>query len=72
MPKIAKKSNFGKMRKFIKDFGDVLSINKDGLTKKEILFCQSCMVRVICDQKSRQTLHDSGLHRNQCKAELKT
>jgi hypothetical protein len=62
MPKTAKTKS-EKMRYFVTEFGDVLTINKDIKTNNEILFCQSCMVRVSCDQKSQVKHHiESGIH----------
>jgi nitrogen fixation/metabolism regulation signal transduction histidine kinase len=54
MPPIPKTKSI-KLRKLLNEFGSVFSINTDQITKTETLFCNSCEVKVNCDQRSDST-----------------
>jgi hypothetical protein len=71
MPK-QKESSLTRMRRYIKEFGDVLTVQTDDKTKANVLYCQCCLTVVNSDQRSHvvQHLHTSS-HRNKVK-DLKT
>jgi hypothetical protein len=67
MPKIAE-SSLVKMKRFVREFGDVFTINTDVKTNIHILYCQSCLVKVNCDQRFQVTQHvNTGQHQKSIK-----
>jgi hypothetical protein len=64
MPKESK-SEFVKLKQFVREFGEAFCINTDHILKKQILFCQSCNCEVNCGQKSQVKQHiKTQNHRN--------
>jgi uncharacterized protein YlbG (UPF0298 family) len=64
MPK-QPESHLCKMKRYIREFGDVLTIQTDQKTKSQILFCQCCCTKVSVEKRSHVKQHfDSGLHQN--------
>jgi len=67
MPK-QPESHLCKMKRYIREFGDVLTIQTDQKTKSQILFCQCCCTKVSFEKRSHVKQHlDSGLHQNKAK-----
>jgi len=67
MPKESK-SEFVKLKKLVREFGEAFCINTDPILKKQILFCQSCNCEVNCGQKSQVKQHiKTQNHRNSIK-----
>jgi uncharacterized protein YoxC len=57
-----------KMKRFVREFGDVLIINTDQMTKTHVLYCQCCEVVVNCDRKTLVQQHiNTGKHKNKVK-----
>jgi hypothetical protein len=67
MPKQAAE-NLVKMTRFVREFGDVFTINIDMKTNTHILYCQSCTVKINCDQRFQVTQHvNTGQHQKSIK-----
>jgi hypothetical protein len=62
------KSEFVKLKQFVREFGEAFCINTDPILKKQILFCQSWNCEVNCGQKSqaKQRINTQN-HRNSIK-----
>ena len=56
MPK-TQETQTHRMRRFIGEFGDVLTIQIDDKTKSQVLYCQSCLCVVSSDQRSHVEQH---------------
>jgi hypothetical protein len=67
MPKQSK-SQLTKLRQYVREFGDVFTVNTDVISKTHVLYCQSCAAKVNCDQKTQVKQHiNTQNHRNSLK-----
>lgn len=67
MPKISE-SQLSRMKRFIREFGDILTIQTDEKTKSQVLYCQCCHCVVNSDQKSHVNQHlKTSNHRTKIK-----
>jgi hypothetical protein len=39
------------MKRLVREFGDVFTINTDVKTNIHVLYCESCLVKANCDQR---------------------
>lgn len=56
MPKISE-SNLVRMKRFVREFGEILTIQTDEKTNSQVLYCQCCYCVVNSDQKSHVEQH---------------
>ena len=70
MPK-TKESDLSRMKRFVRDFGDVLTIQTNDINKTQVLYCQCCQCVVNCDRKSHVEQHlNTAILRNKIKDKI--